>query len=86
VSCCAEKRAAKALEADQVQLKEQLTVMRSQRMAEVSNMHQHAKTMVVSVCCSVVVGVVGWMTHSKLALSHVLAPGLAILQAQPGCP
>lgn len=45
--CCAEKHAAKALEADQVQLKEQLTVMRSQRMAEVSNMQQHAKAMVV---------------------------------------
>lgn len=44
----AEKRAAKALEPEQAQLKEQLTVVRSQRMAEVSTLQQHAKAMVVS--------------------------------------
>lgn len=43
-----EKRAAKSMEPDQAQLKESLTVMRSQRLAAVSNMQQHAKTMVVS--------------------------------------
>jgi hypothetical protein len=58
VCCCcchvacgfAEKRAAKSIEPDQAALKEQLTVQRSQRLAEVSAMHQHAKTRVVSGC------------------------------------
>lgn len=44
----AEKRATKSLEPAQAQLKEQLTAMRTQRVAEVSNLQQHAKAMVVS--------------------------------------
>jgi hypothetical protein len=44
----AEKRAEKAMLPEQAQLKEQLAARRTQRLAEVSTMQQHAKAMVVS--------------------------------------
>lgn len=72
VLCRAEKHATKALEADQVKLKEQLTVMRSQRMAEVSNMQQHAKAMVVS--AAAVAGMDGLLTPTAFT-EPSLAPG-----------
>lgn len=91
----AEKRAAKGLEPTQVQLKEQLTVQRSQRLAEVSNMQQHAKAMVVSSAASVqscCEGLSHHMSTSKVAVCWQLCPacawcsaGLALPQGGLAC-